>query len=171
METTQTQQAILNSAIPGFSTLSSSGSGIVKNLMGGLPSAAPTQRANAYFGTTSGMPGSDFIRNRGFDLYGQQAESYKQRGFDDFLKLLSGVSGTVAPTTGQSIQQQQFPTETDTARYGTNTSAAMTGTANALKRRDEANNKWAQDKAAQDRDNYMFTTFGQPYKSALGGTL
>ena len=54
------------------------------------------------------MPGSDFIRNRGFDLYGQQAEGYKQRGFDDFLKLLSGTIGTVTPNAGQLQQQTQF---------------------------------------------------------------
>jgi len=137
METTQTQQTILNSAIPGFSNLSASGSGIVKNLMGGLPSAGPAQRANAYFGAASGMPGSDFIRNRGFDLYGQQAEQYKQRGFDDFLKLLSGYSGTVAPTVGESIQEDQFPTQTETARYGTNTSAQMGSSSRALARRNQ----------------------------------
>lgn len=98
----------LPGAVPGFNNLSTSASGIISNLMGGLPSAAPTQRANAYFGTGSGMPGSDFVRNRGFDLYGQEAESRKQRGFDDFLKLLQGYSGTVAPTTGQQLQSEQF---------------------------------------------------------------
>jgi len=77
-------------------------------LMQGLPSAGPTQRANAYFGATSGMPGSDFVRNRGFDLYGEKSEGYKQRGFDDFLQLLRGVSGTIAPTTGEQIQDQQY---------------------------------------------------------------
>ncbi len=54
------------------------------------------------------MPGSDFARNRGFDLYGEQAESNKQRGFDDFLKLLQGYSGTVSPTAGQQIQHNEF---------------------------------------------------------------
>jgi hypothetical protein len=100
--------AIAENAIPGFGGLTTGASNIVGNLMGGLPSAAPTQRANAYFGVGSGIPGSDFVRNRGFDLYGEQAEAYKQRGFDNFLKMLQGYSGTVAPTTGQSIQDQQF---------------------------------------------------------------
>ena len=108
MAVTDQMSQIVNKAIPGYNGLSAQSSNIVGNLMGGLPSAAPTQRANAYFGANSGMPGSDFVRNRGFDLYGQQAEQYKQRGFDDFLKLLSGESGTVMPTTGQQIQSGQF---------------------------------------------------------------
>lgn len=94
--------------VPGFNNLSRSASGIVSNLTGGLPSASPTQRASAFFGASSGMPGSDFIRNRGFDLYGQKAEEYKQRGFDDFLNMLKGYSGTVMPTTGEQLQNQQF---------------------------------------------------------------
>ena len=104
MQTTNQMDQIVNHAIPGYSGLTKSASSIVGNLMGGLPSAGPTQRANAYFGVSSGMPGSDFIRNRGFDLYGQQAEGYKQRGFDDFLKLLSGTIGTVTPNAGQQQQ-------------------------------------------------------------------
>jgi len=108
MQTTNQMNQIVNQAIPGYSGLTKTGSSIVGNLMGGLPSAGPTQRANAYFGAGSGMPGSDFIRNRGFDLYGQQAEAYKQRGFDDFLKLLSGTIGTVTPNAGQQQQQGQF---------------------------------------------------------------
>jgi hypothetical protein len=108
MQTTDEMGRIVNQAIPGYSGLTKSASSIVGNLMGGLPSAGTTQRANAYFGASSGMPGSDFIRNRGFDLYGQQAEGYKQRGFDDFLKLLSGTIGTVTPNAGQQQQQGQF---------------------------------------------------------------
>ena len=54
------------------------------------------------------MPGSDFVRNRGFDLYNMQADQYQQQGFDNFLKMLAGYSGTVMPTTGQQIDQDQF---------------------------------------------------------------
>ena len=108
MQTTDQMGRIVNQAIPGYSGLTKSASSIVGSLMGGLPSAGPAQRSNAYFGAASGMPGSDFIRNRGFDLYGQQAEGYKQRGFDDFLKLLSGTIGTVTPNAGQQQQQNQF---------------------------------------------------------------
>ncbi len=96
---------ILNNALPGFSNLTKSASSIVGGLMGGLPAADPARRATAYFGTGSGMPSSDFVRNRGFDLYGQQAEGNKQRGFDDFLKLISGYA---LPAAGQQIGESQF---------------------------------------------------------------
>jgi len=121
MQTTNQMDQIVNKAIPGYSGLTSSASSIVGNLMGGLPSAGPAQRANAYFGATSGMPGSDFIRNRGFDLYGQQAEQYKQRGFDDFLKLLSGTVGTVTPNAGQQQQQSQFDKDLQLRQQQANT--------------------------------------------------
>lgn len=98
----------IETAIPGFAGLTNSATGIIRQLMSGLPSAAPTQRANAYFGANSGMPGSDFVRNRGFDLYGEKAEQYKQRGFQDLLALLQGYSGTVAPTTGEQIGSDEF---------------------------------------------------------------
>ena len=102
------QTGAFNQALPGFSGLSQSATDIVGNLLKGLPSAAPTQKANAYFGAASGMPGSDFVRNRGFDLYGQEAEKYKQRGLDNLLSLLQGYSGTVVPTAGQAIEANQF---------------------------------------------------------------
>ena len=54
------------------------------------------------------MGNSDFVRNRGFDLYGKEAEASKQRGFDDFLKLLSGYSGTVMPTVAQQQRSGEF---------------------------------------------------------------
>ncbi len=99
---------ILSNVVPGLDKLTSGATGVVNNLLEGLPSAGPTQRANAYYGATSGMPGSDFVRNRGFDLYQEKADSYKQRGFDDFLALLKGTSGTIAPTPGQQLQSSQY---------------------------------------------------------------
>lgn len=105
---TDEMSSIVNKALPGFNSLSSSATGIVGNLMSGLPSAGATQRANAYFGAGSGMGNSDFVRNRGFDLYGKEAEASKQRGFDDFLKLLSGYSGTVMPTVAQQQRSGEF---------------------------------------------------------------
>lgn len=107
---------IPNSTIPGLANIKGNASNIVQSLTGGLPSAGPTQTANAYFGVTSGMPNSDFVRNRGYDLYGQKAEAYKQRGLDDFLKLLSTYSGTLMPTTGQNIETQQYNRDLDLKR-------------------------------------------------------
>lgn len=105
--------SMLKSNIPGFENMSGAAGGNIMQLLGGMPSASPARRANAYFGASSGMPGSDFVRNRGYDLYGEQAEGYKQRGLDNFLKLLQGYSGTVAPTAGQEIQNNQFGADLD----------------------------------------------------------
>lgn len=99
---------ILSSAIPGLDKLSGTASANTQALMEGQPSPNPVRRANAYFGTRSGMPGSDFVRNRGFDLYGEKADSYQARGFNDFLSLLKGVSGTIAPTTGEQTSLNQL---------------------------------------------------------------
>lgn len=119
---------ILNNAIPGLDGLTGRASSNVGQLLSGLPSAGPTQTANAYFGAGSGMPGSDFIRNRGYDQYNQKAEGYKQRGFDDFLSLLKGASGTIAPTPGETagnnqyyagLQQRQTENNDQNARYNT----------------------------------------------------
>lgn len=72
------------------------------------------------------MPGSDFVRNRGYDQYNQKAEQYRQRGFDDFLNLLKGASGTIAPTPGEQagnnqyysgLQQRQIEANNQNARY------------------------------------------------------
>ncbi len=99
---------ILAGAVPGLDNLTSGASGVVNNLLGGLPSTSTARRANAYFGGRSGMPSSDFVRNRGFDVYNEQADKYQQRGFDDFLNLLRGTSGTIAPTPGEQLQNTQF---------------------------------------------------------------
>ena len=105
---TSEMNTIVNRALPGFNNLTSSASSIVGNLMKGNPSSSPVRRANAYFGVSSGMPSSDFVRNRGYDLYGEKADQYQQRGFDDFLKLLTGYSGTVLPTVGQQQAGGEF---------------------------------------------------------------
>lgn len=104
---------VSTAGIPNFNALSSGAGNLIQSLMGGMPSASPARKANAYFGVGSGMPNSDFVRNRGFDLYGQQADAYQQQGFDNFLKLLQGYSGTVMPTAGQQIQNQQFNADMD----------------------------------------------------------
>jgi hypothetical protein len=108
--TASTPQAsnIINNAIPNFSGLSSSASGIVGNLMGGMPSSGPAKERAAAFGVGSGMPGSGLSKAFGYDLYNRDADQYQQRGFDNFLKLIQGYSGTVSPTTGQQMQQNQF---------------------------------------------------------------
>jgi len=108
MEYANRSKEILGNAIPGLDNLTAGASGVVNNLLGGLPSTSTARRANAFYGGRSGMPSSDFVRNRGFDLYNEQADKYQQRGFDDFLALLRGTSGTIAPTTGEQLQSNQF---------------------------------------------------------------
>lgn len=105
--------SILNSAIPGFSGLTKSATGNIMDLLGGDPSPSIARRANAYFGANSGMPGSEFVRNRGFDLYNQQGEQRKETGLHDLLSLLAGYSGNAFPTVGEQQQGNQFSQDLD----------------------------------------------------------
>jgi len=100
--------SIINNAIPNFGGLSQNASGIVGNMMGGLPSSGPAKTKAAYFGATSGMPNSGVSNALGYDLYREDADKYQQQGFDNFLNLIQGYSGTIMPTTGQQIQNNQY---------------------------------------------------------------
>lgn len=98
-----TPYAIYN-AIPGLSGLTSSATGIIRNALNGLPSPSTSRLANAYFGAGSGLdPTSDFLRNRGFDLYKTQANQQQQQGLGNLMNLIGTYSGNVAPTPGQEI--------------------------------------------------------------------
>ena len=97
----------LNKVIPGFSNLTSTASGNIGELLNGLPSPSLARNAGAYFGANSGMPGSEFVRNRGFDLYNTQSNQMKQQGLGDLLGLLGGVSGRAVATPGESLQDKQ----------------------------------------------------------------
>lgn len=90
--------------MPGISGLSSGATDVISNLLKGQPSTSTSRRANAYFGAGSGMPNSDFVRNRGFDLYNREGEERKQTGIKDFLSLL----GAYTPLAGQEQQGNQF---------------------------------------------------------------
>jgi hypothetical protein len=101
-----------DTAIPGFSSLTSTASGNVKDLLAGVPSPDITRMQNAFFGAGSGLDtGSPFLEARAYDLYGQAAEGRKQRGFENFLNMLKSFSGTLVPTSGQLIQESQFERE------------------------------------------------------------
>lgn len=157
MATAPNFNAIVENAIPGFGGMSTGASNIVNQLIQGMPSAAPTQRANAYFGTQSGMPGSDFVRNRGFDLYGQEAEASKQRGFDNFLKMIGAFSGTVAPTTGQSLQSSQA--DADRLASATQADLSRKHSTAMQSSQEEARNYW--DPRWRNRNSGM-----NPYRNA-----
>lgn len=97
----------LERVVPGLSRNFSSASGNINELLGGLPSPSLARNASAYMGIQSGMPGSDLIRNKGFDLYNSQSNQMKQQGLQDLLGLLGGVSGTAVATPGQALQDKQ----------------------------------------------------------------
>lgn len=97
----------INQAIPGLPGLTKSATGIIQSALEGLPSPSEARLENAYFGAGSGLdPTSDFLRNRGYDLYNRKANQRQQQGFQDLLALVGGYSGTVAPTPGQEIQER-----------------------------------------------------------------
>jgi hypothetical protein len=54
------------------------------------------------------MPNSGVSNALGYDLYGQQAEQQKQQGLENLIAMLTGYSGTVAPTTGEALQSSRF---------------------------------------------------------------
>jgi hypothetical protein len=93
----------------GFGGLIQSAQGAVGNLLNGLPSPSQARTSNAYFGANSGLGmGSDFLRNRGYDLYGQQSQQNQQAGLQDLNSLISGVSGPALTNQGQQLQNTQF---------------------------------------------------------------
>lgn len=84
-----------DTGIPGFDILSQAASTNVKDLLQGVESPAITQNMNAYWGVGAGVPGSEFLRNRAVDLYGQRAQARKEQGLTDLLNMMQGYSGTV----------------------------------------------------------------------------
>lgn len=100
--------SVVNSAVPGMPALSRSASGVVGNLLSGMPGTSTARRASAYMGAASGAPGSEFVRNRGFDLYNQQGEQRQQQGIQGLLALLQGFSQPMLQERGQEIQRDQF---------------------------------------------------------------
>lgn len=93
----------------GFGGLINSAQQDVGSLLNGLPSPSTTRTANAYFGAGTGLgTGSDFLRNRGYDLYGQQSQQRQQTGLQDLNSLMSGVSSPELTNQGQQLQNTQF---------------------------------------------------------------
>lgn len=96
---------IIEQSIPGFSGLTSSATSIINNLLSGGASTGPSQNAAAKFGVKTGMPGSGVSNAFGYDLHNKRGDEMRQRGIDDLLKLVTGYSGTVAPTAGQQMEE------------------------------------------------------------------
>lgn len=105
-------QQFLESVLPGITNLTSSATGVIGNLLNGLPSPSTTRTANAYFGVGAGQPDTGgvntFIGNRGADLYGQQANQYQQQGLNDLLQTIGTYTSPALGNQGQQLQNQQF---------------------------------------------------------------
>lgn len=108
----QTGQAFLESALPGITNLTTSATGVIGNLLNGLPSPSTARTSNAYFGVGAGQPDSGgvgtYISNRGADLYGQQAQQSQQTGLADLGNLIGTVTSPVLSAQQQALQNQQF---------------------------------------------------------------
>lgn len=101
-------QYAINNAIPGLQGLTAGATNIINNALTGLPSPSESRLENAYFGAGSGLdPTSDFLRNRGYDLFKSKANERQRGGIQDLLSLVGTYSGAVAPTPGQEISAQQ----------------------------------------------------------------
>lgn len=95
-----------NTGIPGFDVLSQAASQNVSDLLRGVESPAITQNMNAMWGAGAGVPGSEFLRNRAVDLYGQRSQARKQQGLSDLLNMMQGYSGTVTARPADILGQQ-----------------------------------------------------------------
>lgn len=108
-QTPQTPEDYLNQALPGFSNLTSGATGIIGNLLQGLPSPSTTRQAAATFGVQNGLgTGSGITNNYGYNLYNKTGQQNQQTGIQDLLSMLGTYSGNVTPNQGQIQQGQQF---------------------------------------------------------------
>lgn len=105
--TTGTTGRQFDTGIPGFENLAQIASGNVQELLAGVESPAITQNINAQWGVGAGVPGSEFLRNRAVDLYGQRAEERKGRGLDSLLKMMQGFSGTAVAAPASILQAEE----------------------------------------------------------------
>ena len=99
--------SIVNSALPGSNGLTKSATDIVNQLLSGLPGTSNSRRQGAYLGAASGMPGSNYAANRGFDIYNRKSQENQQTGIKDLLDLISGYSQPYLTGRGQDFGNQQ----------------------------------------------------------------
>lgn len=97
----------LESTVPGLSELLGTGSGVIKNRLSGTESPAIAQNMNAMWGAGAGLaPGTEFLRNRGVDLFGQRAEARQSQGLQDLLGMLGGITQPLGQYRGQNIERE-----------------------------------------------------------------
>lgn len=105
-------QSFLESVLPGIGNLTSSATGVIQNLLNGLPSVSQSRTSNAYFGVGAGQPDvggvNTFTANRGADLYGQQANQNRQSGLSNLFQAIGSYSSPILSNQAQQFQNQQF---------------------------------------------------------------
>jgi len=105
----QNPYSSLQQAIPGLSTLTGTATNNIQSLLSGNIDPSITRNAAATFGVSNGLGTGSGITNRyGYDLYKNQAKANQQTGLQDLLGLVGGYSGTVAPSAGENVQNNQF---------------------------------------------------------------
>jgi len=106
----------LNGAIPGFSRNTAAASDLIRQLMAGNLTTGERRSiydSGAERATLGGMPGASgaggsLFANADLRNIGQASGQRQQQGFQDLLSMLQGYSGTVVPTAGQELQNNQF---------------------------------------------------------------
>lgn len=106
----------LEQVIPGFTGNTANASKLIRELMAGRMTTGERNQifnAGAERATLGGMPGSSgqggsLFANADLRNIGLGAAQRQQQGFGDLLQMLQGYSGTVVPTAGQELQNQQF---------------------------------------------------------------
>lgn len=105
-------QAFLESVLPGIGNMTASATGVIQNLLSGLPSVSGARTNNAYFGIGAGQPATGdvgtFTANRGADLYGQKAEANRQSGLANLFQAIGSYSSPILSNQAQQLQNQQF---------------------------------------------------------------
>lgn len=96
-----------DTGIPGFDILSNAASQNISDLLSGTESPAITQNMNAQWGVGAGVPGTDFLKGRAIDLYGQRSQARKEQGLQDLLNTLQGYSDTVVARPSDILSQQE----------------------------------------------------------------
>jgi hypothetical protein len=150
---TSDSQNWLESVLPGVGNLTTSATGVIGNLLNGLPSASQARTTNAYYGAANGQTaGNDvnsFIDARGSDLYNTQANANQQTGLSDLNSLLGTY--TTAATNNQSVQNQNTQAANSLAQQNAENTQAqsqqLTEYQNSL---NQANNQFNQSQGQQN---------------------
>jgi flagellar biosynthesis GTPase FlhF len=146
----------LESVLPGVSNLTTSATGVIGNLLNGLPSASQARTTNAYYGAgngqTAGNDVNSFIDARGSDLYNTQANANQQTGLSDLNSLLGTY--TTAATNNQSVQNQNTQAANSLAQQNAeNTQSQSQQLQEYTNSLNQANNQFTQ---SQDQQNTQF---------------